>query len=79
VLVAVGQSAHLQVGAWDAGPGVLVNEHRPHRPCRDRVGRTKATSTSAPLAVSSSTFSIIVCATPSTDRHTLTARNAVPS
>ena len=52
--------------------------HRPHRPCRDRVGRTVATNTSSPPWVSSSTFSTTVCATPSTDRHTLTARNAVP-
>jgi hypothetical protein len=53
--------------------------HRPHRPCLHRVGRTVATSTSSPPCASSSTFSITVCCTPSTDRHTLTARNAVPS
>jgi hypothetical protein len=40
---------------------------------------TVATNTSSPPCISGSTFSITVCATPSTDRHTLTARNGVPS
>jgi hypothetical protein len=45
---------------------------------RDRVGRTRATTTSSPATRSSSTPSIIVYCTPSNRRHTLTARNAVP-